>query len=74
MESSAHRKIELQSPDDLRYLIINVTRAAQAKLDTHFPPDAEHSTTTTSSARQKAETLIQAVLSLLSTRVHSDQN
>lgn len=37
---SAHRKIELQSPADLTYLIANVSRAAREKLDTHLPPDA----------------------------------
>ena len=37
---SAHRKIELQSPADLSYIIANVTRAAREKLDRHLPPDA----------------------------------
>jgi kinetochor protein Mis14/NSL1 len=37
---TAHRKIELQSPADLTYLIANVTRTAQEKLDKHLPPDA----------------------------------
>ncbi|USW56141.1 hypothetical protein Slin15195_G094600 [Septoria linicola] len=37
---SAHRKIELQSPADLTYLIANVTKAAQEKIDQHLPPDA----------------------------------
>lgn len=37
---SAHRKVELQAPADLTYLIANATRAAREKLDTHFPPDA----------------------------------
>lgn len=38
--ASAHRKIELQAPADLEYLIANVSRAARAKIDTHLPPDA----------------------------------
>jgi kinetochor protein Mis14/NSL1 len=38
--ASAHRKIELQSPADLSYLIANVSRAARSKIDTHLPPDA----------------------------------
>ena len=38
--ATAHRKIELQSPADLSYLIANVSRAARAKIDTHLPPDA----------------------------------
>ncbi|KAK5718828.1 hypothetical protein LTR17_015593 [Elasticomyces elasticus] len=37
---TAHRKIELQSPADLTYLIANVARAAREKLDKHLPPDA----------------------------------
>lgn len=37
---STHRKIELQSPADLTYLIANVSRAAREKLDKHLPPDA----------------------------------
>ncbi|EME80868.1 uncharacterized protein MYCFIDRAFT_46462 [Pseudocercospora fijiensis CIRAD86] len=37
---SAHRKIELQSPADLTYLIANVSKAAREKLDKHLPPDA----------------------------------
>jgi kinetochor protein Mis14/NSL1 len=38
--ASAHRKVELQAPADLAYLIANVSRAARAKIDTHLPPDA----------------------------------
>lgn len=37
---SAHRKVELQAPQDLQYLIANVQRAAREKLDRHLPPDA----------------------------------
>ena len=37
---SAHRRIELQSPQDFTYLIANVQRAARTKLDKHLPPDA----------------------------------
>jgi kinetochor protein Mis14/NSL1 len=33
-----HRKIELQSPDDLQYLISNVRRAAHEKIDRDLPP------------------------------------
>jgi kinetochor protein Mis14/NSL1 len=36
---STHRKIELQAPADLTYLIANVSRAAREKLDKHLPPD-----------------------------------
>lgn len=36
--TSAHRKIELQTPDDLSYLIANVRRAARERIDEAFPP------------------------------------
>ncbi|KAI1808569.1 hypothetical protein F4811DRAFT_499835 [Daldinia bambusicola] len=36
--SAAHRKIELQAPEDLAYLLANVRRAAAARLDEAFPP------------------------------------
>jgi kinetochor protein Mis14/NSL1 len=35
---SAHRKIELQAPEDLTYLVENVRRAATARLNEAFPP------------------------------------
>ncbi|MCJ1319714.1 hypothetical protein MMC15_005050 [Xylographa vitiligo] len=35
-----HRKIDLQAPQDLTYLLGNITKAAQEKLDIHFPPSA----------------------------------
>ncbi|MCJ1381897.1 hypothetical protein MMC17_005009 [Xylographa soralifera] len=35
-----HRKIDLQAPQDLTYLLGNITKAAQEKLDVHFPPSA----------------------------------
>ena len=39
MDSSAtHRKIEIQSPDDFRYLIDNVRRAAADSINAAFPP------------------------------------
>lgn len=40
---SANRKIELQSPEDLTYLINNVRRAATEHINAAFPPvdDAE---------------------------------
>ncbi|GAB7360828.1 hypothetical protein MBLNU230_g0814t1 [Neophaeotheca triangularis] len=37
---TAHRKIELQAPADLTYLIAKVSRTAEEKLDKHLPPDA----------------------------------
>jgi kinetochor protein Mis14/NSL1 len=40
MDSDHHRKIELQSPEDLRYLIDNVSRRAREKIDLNLPPSA----------------------------------
>ncbi|KAI1371210.1 hypothetical protein F4677DRAFT_436256 [Hypoxylon crocopeplum] len=37
-DSAAHRKIELQAPEDLAFLLANVRRAAAARLDEAFPP------------------------------------
>lgn len=35
-----HRKIDLQSPSDLTYLLNNIKIAAQEKLDLAIPPSA----------------------------------
>ncbi|SPO04435.1 uncharacterized protein DNG_07120 [Cephalotrichum gorgonifer] len=35
---AAHRKIELQSPEDLAYLITNIRGAARSRIDEAFPP------------------------------------
>ena len=52
-----HRKIELQSPDDLQYLISNVRRAAQEKIDKDLPPiEGEDK------MRRRVEELVQEVL------------
>lgn len=41
--TSAHRKIELQAPEDLAYLLDNVRRAATARVEEAFPPvDGAH--------------------------------
>ncbi|KAK8227423.1 hypothetical protein IWZ00DRAFT_547215 [Phyllosticta capitalensis] len=37
---AAHRRVELQAPADLAYLIANVKRAARQKIDLHLPPSA----------------------------------
>ncbi|KAF2772573.1 hypothetical protein EJ03DRAFT_368005 [Teratosphaeria nubilosa] len=37
---TGHRRIELQSPADLKFIIANVSRTAREKLDKHLPPDA----------------------------------
>ncbi len=36
--SEFHRKIELQSTEDLQYLVQNVRRAAHQKIDRDLPP------------------------------------
>ncbi|KAL2163487.1 hypothetical protein VTH06DRAFT_5545, partial [Thermothelomyces fergusii] len=38
MGEPAHRRIELQSPEDLTYLIDNVRRAAKDSINAAFPP------------------------------------
>jgi len=35
-----HRKIDIQSAQDMHYLERNITRAARRKIDLHFPPSA----------------------------------
>lgn len=40
MDAPHHRKIELQSPADLTYLLSNLRASAHQKLDTAFPPSA----------------------------------
>jgi len=37
---TTHRKIELQSPADLAYLVNNASRCARERIDIHFPPSA----------------------------------
>ena len=38
MDDPSHRPIELQSPEDLTYLIDNVRRAAADSINAAFPP------------------------------------
>lgn len=40
MEPDRMRKIEVQSPEDIRFLIEGLSRAARAKIDLHLPPGA----------------------------------
>lgn len=58
---STHRKIELQSPEDLTYLIANVTRAAREKLDRHLPPDAVAGGKGEDAMRKRVEELVDEV-------------
>ena len=55
----AHRKIELQSPADLQYLISGASAAARAKIDLHFPPRADEPA---DPLRQRVEARVQAFL------------
>jgi len=40
MDSKDFRKIELQSPEDLRYLLSQITEVARSSIDQHLPPGA----------------------------------
>lgn len=40
MESNRMRKIEVQSPEDIRFLIEGFSRAVRRKIDLHLPPEA----------------------------------
>jgi hypothetical protein len=40
MEQYRMRKIDVQSPEDVRFLIENLSRAARAKIDLHLPTGA----------------------------------
>ncbi|KAH8590910.1 hypothetical protein B0O99DRAFT_633759 [Bisporella sp. PMI_857] len=54
-----YRKIELQSPDDLQYLINNVRRAAREKIDKDLPPMPGLGE---DPMRQRVEELVQAYI------------
>ncbi|CAI6334636.1 unnamed protein product [Periconia digitata] len=55
---SQHRKIELQSPADLTYLIAKIRTQARAKLDLHLPPHT--SATEPDELRKNVEELLDA--------------
>lgn len=59
---TAHRKIELQSPADLNYLIANANHAARAKIDLHFPPSAAPESGD-DAMKKRVEELVDQVLS-----------
>lgn len=67
MTESAHRKIELQSPADLTFLIANVTRAAREKLDRHLPPDATSEEVGEDAMRIRVEQILDEVSQFLGT-------
>jgi kinetochor protein Mis14/NSL1 len=51
-----HRKVELQSPEDLQYLVSNIRRAANEKIDKDWPPIEEEDT-----MRKRVEELVHDV-------------
>jgi kinetochor protein Mis14/NSL1 len=58
--AEALRKIELQEADDLRYLVANLRRAADEKIDLALPPiEGEDA------LRQKVEELVHGVRFIL---------
>ncbi len=40
MDAKEFRKIELQSPEDLRYLLAQLTEVARSNIDQHLPSGA----------------------------------
>lgn len=61
MNDPHHRKIELQAPADLTYLLNNIRASAQQKLDSAFLPSAAPKGEE-DALRAKVEELVQAVL------------
>ncbi len=55
-----HRKIELQSPSDLTYLLNNIKTAAQQKIDLAIPPSAAPEGE--DAYRSKVDELVQEVI------------
>lgn len=59
--ASAHRKIELQAPEDLSYLVANVRRAAAARIDEAFPPVEGDAAAEEDELRTRIEELVNEV-------------
>lgn len=55
---TSHRKIELQSPADLTYLVGKVSTVAREKLDKHLPPNAAADSDASDPMRRKVEELV----------------
>jgi len=60
MNDPHHRKIELQAPADLTYLLTNIRASARQKLDSAFPPSAAPKGEE-DALRAKVEELVQTV-------------
>jgi kinetochor protein Mis14/NSL1 len=58
-----HRKIELQSPDDLQYLVSNIRRAADAEIERSLPRMEEEKE---DDMRPRVEELVEEVFLLFS--------
>jgi kinetochor protein Mis14/NSL1 len=65
-DAVAHRKIELQSPDDLIYLINNVRKAAADSINAAFPPVEGGDGHGEDELRVQIEKLVEEVCLLLS--------
>lgn len=61
----AHRKIELQSPEDLTFLINNVRRAAEEHINAAFPPVDDAQDDGADELRVRIEKLVADVCFLL---------
>lgn len=72
MDSAAPRPIELQSPEDLAYLIDNVRRAAADSINTAFPPvDGADADAQEDELRNRIEQLVNDVRTSLPPNLHS---
>lgn len=60
MDPASHRPIELQSPEDLTYLIENVRRAAAESINEAFPP-VDHPLDGEDELRNRIEQLVNDV-------------
>jgi kinetochor protein Mis14/NSL1 len=58
LTASEFRKVELQSPTDLAYLIALTQRAARQKIDVAFPPSAAPTNGEDDGMRRRVEELV----------------
>jgi kinetochor protein Mis14/NSL1 len=58
LTTSEFRKVELQSPADLAYLIALTQRAARQKIDVAFPPSAAPTNGEDDGLRRRVEVLV----------------
>lgn len=62
------RKIEVQSPEDIRFILENLSSAARAKINHHLPPTTTTSTTSDNNdeLRKRVEDMVMEVYPPLS--------